>query len=167
MYQHWSAKSTDHPSFRIYTQLNSSFGVTLSRMLYSNTMRALGLVLFSSAVSLVNAAPAGPGGPGGPPPPPPPPGPGGPPPPPPGPGGPPPPPPGPGGPPPPGPGASNCRVMPGDAAYPREDVWNQLNATIGGRLIRGVPLAQSCHGNGFSAQSCSAVRAEWTELQPL
>ncbi|KAK7926915.1 fad fmn-containing isoamyl alcohol oxidase protein [Apiospora marii] len=148
-------------------------------MLHSNTLRALALVVLSVAVPLVSAAPAGPGGPGGPGGPPPPPGPGGPPPPPPGPGGPPPPPPGHGNPPPPppppghghpppppGPGVPQCRVMPGDAAYPKEDMWNKLNATIGGRLIRGVPLAQTCHGDGFNLQSCSEVRANWTQLEP-
>ncbi|KAI1114230.1 FAD-binding domain-containing protein [Nemania sp. NC0429] len=57
-----------------------------------------------------------------------------------------------------------CRYLPGDAEWPSSDQWDRLNLTTGGRLIRGVPLAQPCHspGLGFMSDACSAVRGSWT-----
>ena len=55
----------------------------------------------------------------------------------------------------------NCRYLPGDSHWPTEEEWSQLNRTIGGRLIRGVPLAQSCHSPGLEKAACTKVQNEW------
>ncbi|KAI1417801.1 FAD-binding domain-containing protein [Hypoxylon sp. FL1857] len=59
--------------------------------------------------------------------------------------------------------ASTCRLLPGDAGWPTENDWSQLNQTIGGKLIRGVPLAQSCYSPTVDADrdTCVKVREEW------
>jgi hypothetical protein len=41
-----------------------------------------------------------------------------------------------------------CKAIPGDAAWPKEDVWNKLNSTVGGRLVATVPVAHVCHTGG-------------------
>lgn len=63
-----------------------------------------------------------------------------------------------------------CRVLPGDADYPLDEEWEKLNRTVGGRLIRGVPLAEeSCYSTNVSATSagCAKVQNEWANLAPL
>jgi hypothetical protein len=63
-----------------------------------------------------------------------------------------------------------CRALPGDADWPQEEEWNTLNRTVGGRLIRGVPLAQpACYSTNISATSeaCGKVQSEWAILAPL
>ncbi|KAI0185941.1 hypothetical protein EV127DRAFT_484700 [Xylaria flabelliformis] len=66
-----------------------------------------------------------------------------------------------------GAGSPSCRYIPGDAAWPKQSLWNQLNTTVGGRLIRGTPLAQKCYGSNLSASSqaqCATLQDEWTFL---
>lgn len=64
----------------------------------------------------------------------------------------------------------SCRALPGDADWPQEEEWETLNRTVGGRLIRGVPLAEaSCYSTNVSAKSevCVTVQGEWENLAPL
>ncbi|OTA64297.1 hypothetical protein K449DRAFT_381253 [Hypoxylon sp. EC38] len=61
---------------------------------------------------------------------------------------------------------SLCRFVPGDAGWPGLEEWNTLNSTVGGRLIQGVPLAQSCFEPNFDNATCEAIRTQWSELQP-
>ncbi|OTA99520.1 hypothetical protein M426DRAFT_67659 [Hypoxylon sp. CI-4A] len=61
---------------------------------------------------------------------------------------------------------SLCRFVPGDAGWPVSDDWNTLNSTVSGRLIQGVPLAQSCFEPNFDNATCEAIRTQWSELQP-
>ena len=56
---------------------------------------------------------------------------------------------------------NTCRYLPGDSEWPSEDDWNQLNTTVGGRLIRSVPLAQPCYGPNRDAQACAKLQQEW------
>lgn len=64
-------------------------------------------------------------------------------------------------------GKPACRYLPGDAGWPTQAVWDQLNQTVGGRLIRGVPLGQPCHGPELDPQECSQIQEQWTLLPPL
>jgi len=43
--------------------------------------------------------------------------------------------------------------------------WDNLNATVGGRLIATTPLAAVCHDPNFDAAKCNAIKKDW--LQPL
>ncbi|KAI1105907.1 FAD-binding domain-containing protein [Jackrogersella minutella] len=59
---------------------------------------------------------------------------------------------------------SACRALPGDAAWPTDSDWNQLNTTIGGKLILGKPLAQPCYSPTIDADrdTCVTIRDDWT-----
>ena len=57
--------------------------------------------------------------------------------------------------------ATNCRYIPGDPQWPSDDEWSQLNETIGGRLIKGVPLAQSCHNPNLNNAACANIQNKW------
>jgi hypothetical protein len=61
-----------------------------------------------------------------------------------------------------------CRSTPSDASWPTLSEWSSLNETIGGSLIRTVPVASSCwpDANGTfaspSPRSCQEVNDKWT-----
>jgi hypothetical protein len=80
-------------------------------------------------------------------------------------------PPGPAGPPPPprgtaGPaGGNNCYCFPGDACWPSESTWAQLNATTSGRLIATTPIGSPCHAPNYDANACAAIQNGWTSPQ--
>ncbi|KAJ8063556.1 hypothetical protein OCU04_007428 [Sclerotinia nivalis] len=59
-----------------------------------------------------------------------------------------------------------CRYMPGDAVWPSDEEWEKLNQTIGGRLIRGVPLAQPCSDPGYDPTICTMLADEWEDQEP-
>ena len=42
---------------------------------------------------------------------------------------------------------SACKVFPGDAAWPADDVWDIFNDLLGGALIKTVPIASSCYND--------------------
>lgn len=54
-----------------------------------------------------------------------------------------------------------CKCFPGESCWPSAQSWGALNATVGGRLIETVPLAQSCHDPQFDNATCSALQSEW------
>ncbi|ETS80423.1 hypothetical protein PFICI_07952 [Pestalotiopsis fici W106-1] len=58
-------------------------------------------------------------------------------------------------------GNLTCRSMPGDVAWPNENDWQTLNATIGGQLIRGEPLGEPCYGTHIDATACSDIQSRW------
>ncbi|KAK9420439.1 putative FAD-binding domain-containing protein [Seiridium unicorne] len=59
---------------------------------------------------------------------------------------------------------SNCRYLPGDAQWPTDKDWRELNTTTNGKLIVGTPLAQACYTPtvDFDRDSCTKVRDAWT-----
>ena len=62
--------------------------------------------------------------------------------------------------------ADDCKVLPGDPAWPSADAWNSFNQTIDGKLIATVPLGSICHPGGFAGSSydaaaCETLRSEW------
>lgn len=61
---------------------------------------------------------------------------------------------------------SSCRFLPTDSAWPTESRWAKLNQTVGGRLIRGVPLAQVCYGPNIDAAKCAEITEDWSFQVP-
>ncbi|KAI1483620.1 hypothetical protein F4774DRAFT_425387 [Daldinia eschscholtzii] len=61
---------------------------------------------------------------------------------------------------------SSCRYLPGDAEWPNQIIWNKLNQTVGGKLVRGIPLGQACYIPLVDTDVCAQVRSQWT-LQSL
>lgn len=63
--------------------------------------------------------------------------------------------------------ATTCRYLPGDTAWPNDADWSSFNATTGGKLIRGVPLATPCYGSNYNPDTCAQIQAAWvtTKLQ--
>lgn len=55
----------------------------------------------------------------------------------------------------------SCRYLPGDPQWPTKETWDQLNNTIGGKLIAGVPLGQSCYAPSLDAAACAKVQEKW------
>ncbi|KAH6842950.1 hypothetical protein B0I37DRAFT_407895 [Chaetomium sp. MPI-CAGE-AT-0009] len=59
-----------------------------------------------------------------------------------------------------------CRYVPEDPQWPSVKDWNELNRTVGGSLIRGVPLAHSCYGPGANEVQCSNFQNTWMDIAP-
>ncbi|KYG41232.1 hypothetical protein M433DRAFT_8115 [Acidomyces richmondensis BFW] len=63
-------------------------------------------------------------------------------------------------------GPDNCKLFPGDAAYPSQLEWAALNLTTGGALLQPVPQAHICYANGTGnvpdPSGCSSMTEEWT-----
>ncbi|KAF7560061.1 hypothetical protein G7046_g4093 [Stylonectria norvegica] len=56
---------------------------------------------------------------------------------------------------------SKCRTLPGDPNWPVAALWNQLNSTVGGRLVKTVPLGSPCHDPHYDAAACTAIQGAW------
>lgn len=63
-------------------------------------------------------------------------------------------------------GNGNCRTFPGECSWPKEDLWKQLNETVGGRLIATVPLAKACHDPDYDAATCAWLQTYWSNPMP-
>lgn len=53
-----------------------------------------------------------------------------------------------------------CKVYPGDSTWPSSSEWAQLNRTLGGALLKGVPAANICYSNGtrrYDEAACSST----------
>ncbi|KAI0901030.1 FAD binding domain protein [Annulohypoxylon nitens] len=57
---------------------------------------------------------------------------------------------------------SNCRCISGDACWPKQSEWSELNATVHGRLIATTPLASVCHGSAYNKTACDHLAETWT-----
>ncbi|QKX62345.1 uncharacterized protein TRUGW13939_09504 [Talaromyces rugulosus] len=60
-----------------------------------------------------------------------------------------------------------CRKLPGDSDWPSDASWDSLNRTVGGRLIKGVPVAQSCYGPQADEITCSTLQNNWGLVNPF
>jgi hypothetical protein len=58
-----------------------------------------------------------------------------------------------------------CRKLPLDKNWPSQEIWNVLNATVGGRLIATTPLASPCHDPNYDTAKCETLRAGWMYAQ--
>lgn len=58
-----------------------------------------------------------------------------------------------------------CRCFPGDQCWPSAAEWESFNQTVGGRLIKTVPIASPCHdtfpGVSFDDAACADIQANW------
>ncbi|RHZ57417.1 uncharacterized protein CDV56_108069 [Aspergillus thermomutatus] len=55
----------------------------------------------------------------------------------------------------------SCRYLPADKEWPTRADWDGLNTTVGGRLLRGEPLAQSCYRPHENPAKCAEIRQGW------
>ncbi|KAI0111115.1 6-hydroxy-D-nicotine oxidase [Nemania sp. FL0031] len=54
-----------------------------------------------------------------------------------------------------------CKCFPGDVCWPSRKQWNGLNATVGGRLVKTVPLGSLCHSPNYNMTGCDTLTAQW------
>ncbi|KAK4226014.1 FAD-binding protein [Podospora fimiseda] len=69
--------------------------------------------------------------------------------------------------------STECRVIPGDAAWPKASDWASLNNQVEGKLISNIPIGAVCHNtfvsstlgtvNTYDAAKCNKLRAHWFE----
>lgn len=59
--------------------------------------------------------------------------------------------------------SSLCKCLPSDSCWPLDEAWDSLNATVGGNLIKTVPLARTCHDPNFNNGTCSTLQAGWED----
>ncbi|KAK0386744.1 hypothetical protein NLU13_6580 [Sarocladium strictum] len=57
--------------------------------------------------------------------------------------------------------SSSCKCFPGDACWPSTAAWSSLNSTVGGKLIKTVPLGSPCHDPTFDGDRCEYLQDEW------
>jgi hypothetical protein len=59
-----------------------------------------------------------------------------------------------------------CKSYPGSDDWPSDVTWKALNVSLGGVLIKNIPLAAPCYNSWpavRSNESCAYVTAHWTE----
>jgi hypothetical protein len=61
--------------------------------------------------------------------------------------------------------AADCRCMPSDPCWPTTSAWNDLNSTVGGRLLATIPLGSPCHEPVYSQSECAVLQNEWIDPQ--
>ena len=59
--------------------------------------------------------------------------------------------------------SSSCRCLPGDSCWPSQQHWDNLNKTVGGRLIATTPLGSPCHDPAYNAAQCSSLQEQWED----
>jgi hypothetical protein len=55
----------------------------------------------------------------------------------------------------------SCKCFPGDTCWPSEKEWDAFNATVGGSLIKTVPLGSPCHEPHYDQARCEELTSEW------
>ncbi|KAK0656943.1 isoamyl alcohol oxidase-like protein [Cercophora newfieldiana] len=64
----------------------------------------------------------------------------------------------------PSPSTPKCKVFPGDANWPSDKAWKTFNASLGGALIKTIPLAAPCYNNWpqvRDAAKCQQITENW------
>ncbi|KAI9148342.1 VAO-type flavoprotein oxidase [Paramyrothecium foliicola] len=56
---------------------------------------------------------------------------------------------------------SKCLRLPTDPDWPNDRQWANLDRKVSGRLIRGRPLADVCHGQLHNVDACASIQAKW------
>lgn len=54
-----------------------------------------------------------------------------------------------------------CTCVDGDSCWPSLSQWQELNASVDGRLIPSVPPASVCHEPNLDAAQCASVQEAW------
>jgi hypothetical protein len=69
---------------------------------------------------------------------------------------------------------SECKCGPTDSCWPSTSEWDGLNTTVGGRLIKTVPIGSVCHTtttvemttiHDYNEAQCANVQANWNTPQ--
>lgn len=58
-------------------------------------------------------------------------------------------------------GNQTCKCFPGDSCWPSEQEWDTFNATVGGRLIKTIPLGSPCHDPNYDEALCDELTSQW------
>lgn len=56
-----------------------------------------------------------------------------------------------------------CRCFPGDACWPSQLIWQNLNSSVHGRLVATVPLGAPCHDPVYNPTICKSLQSSWLE----
>ncbi|GIK00952.1 hypothetical protein Aspvir_004982 [Aspergillus viridinutans] len=56
-----------------------------------------------------------------------------------------------------------CKVMPGDGAWPNDLIWGIFNLLLGNRLVKTTPLAAYCYPDWpeYDAAKCATITSQW------
>jgi hypothetical protein len=58
--------------------------------------------------------------------------------------------------------ARTCKTIPEDASWPSDSVWSTFNSSVGGRLIKTIPIGSPCFtGPLFDAAKCQNIKDNW------
>jgi len=57
--------------------------------------------------------------------------------------------------------STSCRALPGDLEWPSLSEWQELNATVDGRLVATVPLGSPCHDPNYNETECAYLQSKW------
>lgn len=65
----------------------------------------------------------------------------------------------------------NCKCGPKDSCWPSQQDWDGLNGTVGGRLVKTVPIGAVCRDSFdgvsyYDAAKCAALKASWILADP-
>ncbi|KAJ7098272.1 FAD binding domain protein [Mycena epipterygia] len=55
----------------------------------------------------------------------------------------------------------SCKTIPGDTTWPSDTDWSNFNDSLDGRLIKTIPIAQSCHTPTYDESRCAEVKTRW------
>ena len=60
---------------------------------------------------------------------------------------------------------AECKVIPGDDAWPGDSDWATFNQTLGGVLLKPAPLGSVCYaGPLYNAARCEQIKRSWTDM---
>ena len=60
-------------------------------------------------------------------------------------------------------GRGDCKVYPGDEAWPSPELWDTLNSLTGGRLLKPIPAAHVCYSNTTEdIAACAVLTETWS-----
>ncbi|KAI1267176.1 FAD/FMN-containing isoamyl alcohol oxidase MreA [Xylariaceae sp. FL1019] len=57
----------------------------------------------------------------------------------------------------------DCRCFPGHDCWPTDETWSAFNASIGGNLIRTIPIGQVCHDPHYDEETCENLKSRWLD----
>jgi hypothetical protein len=58
-----------------------------------------------------------------------------------------------------------CKYTPGDEDWPSDAEWTHFNKTLGGVLLKPLPLAIVCYeGPQYDAARCQQLQRTWTSM---
>lgn len=58
-----------------------------------------------------------------------------------------------------------CKFIPGDTGWPTDAEWARFNETLGGSLLKPLPLAVVCYyGLQYDAERCERLKKAWTSM---